>query len=81
MFAVGTEMNENPFNFGYKTQCEEGCPEAQDNPHILNCRKSYQNTTIVKYKDILNGSLSLKIQTFRKFQQQLIARKHLLDSV
>ena len=81
MFAVRTEMNENPFNFGNKTQCEVGCPEAQDNPHILNCRKTYQNTSIVKYKDILNGSLSLKIQTFRKFQQQLIERKYLLDSV
>ena len=72
MFAVRTEMNENQFNFRNKIQCEVGCPEAQDNPHILNCRKTNQNRRIFEYKDILNGSLNLKIQTFRIFQQQLI---------
>ena len=37
--AVRLEKNENPFNFGFKIPCETGCPEIQENSHILECPK------------------------------------------
>ena len=81
MFAIRTEMNDNKYNFGNKIPCEVGCQEAQDNPHIFNCKKTNQNRSTLKFADILNGSLNMKIKTFRIFQEQLIERKQLLDSV
>ena len=81
LFAIRTEMNPNPYNFGNKTQCEKGCQEAQDNAHILNCAKTNLNRNIYKLEDILNGSLNLKIKTFKSFQEQIIERNQLRDSV
>ena len=81
LFAIRTEMNPNPYNFGNKIQCEKGCQEAQDNAHILNCAKTNLNRNIYKLEDILNGSLNLKIKTFKSFQEQIIERNQLRDSV
>ena len=35
-----------------------GCKEAQDNAHIITCVKPDQNINILKYEDLLNGSLT-----------------------
>ena len=76
-----TEMNRNPFNFGNQIKCEMGCQEAQDNAHILTCVKTNQNRNYLKYDDLLNGSLNLKIKAFKIFQEQIIKRNKLRDSV
>ena len=81
LFAIRTEMNPNPYNFGNKIQCEKGCQEAQDNAHILNCAKTNLNRNIYKLEDILNGSLNLKIKILKSFQEQIIERNQLRDSV
>ena len=80
LFALRTEMNFNPFNFGNKICCEKGCKEEQSNNHIFDCLKGNNQETELKFEDILNGTLKQKMLTFRKFQENNINRTQLWDS-
>ena len=75
LFAVRTEMNLNPHNYGNKTYCEEGCNELQSNQHIFECSKQNKEESKLKYDDILNGSLQMKIKSLKKFQEKFNERK------
>jgi hypothetical protein len=71
LFALRTEMNMNPNNFGRKIYCEKGCQEEQSNFHIYNCFRITKEETEDKYENILNGTLKQKIQTFQKFKEKI----------
>ena len=81
LFALRTEMNMNPNNFGRKIYCEKGCQEEQSNFHIFNCFIITNEETEEKYENILNGTLKQKIQTFRKFREKNKNRTQIWDSV
>ena len=59
VFSLRLEMNENPCNFGSKIQCEMGCPEIQENSHILECPKLNESGQELNIEDILNGSIPI----------------------
>ena len=80
IFALRTEMNFNPYNFGNKIRCEMGCQEEQTNNHIFDCLKANNEETELKFENVLNGTLKQKILTFRKFQENNINRTQLWDS-
>ena len=80
LFSVRSEMNENPFNFGNKIPCSLGCPEEQNNAHILNCSRTNKQGETFIYEDFLNGPLKMKIEIFKTFERNTIRRKQLRDS-
>ena len=80
LFAIRTEMNFNPYNFGNKIPCEKGCQEEQTNKHIFDCLKSENEKHEFEYENLLNGTLKQKIQTFKTFQKKNENRTQLWDS-
>ena len=57
IFAIRCEMNDLPFNFGNKTNCEMGCHETiMNTEHLLNCPKLNENLIKLNLENILNGS-------------------------
>ena len=85
LFAVRTEMNLNPHNYGNTTYCEEGCNELQSNQHIFECSSQNKEESKLKYEDILNGSLQLKIKALKKdshyISPQSLGRRGLIWTV
>ena len=83
MFSLRAEMNQNPYNFGNKTNCELGCLIPQDNEHYLKCHilnEGIENA--MKYSEFLNGPLQTKIRIFKKIQENMKKKEtHLMDSV
>ena len=62
MFSLRAEMNQNPYNFGNKINCELGCLIPQDNEHYLKCHilnEGIENA--MNYSEFLNGPLETKI--------------------
>ena len=75
-------MNNLPFYFGNKTNCEQGCPTEMNNKHLLNDPK------VKKYKENNDFNLILdctnidKLNTLKKLNKNSIRRTQLLmDSV
>ena len=62
-------MNKNPYKFGMKTFWEMGCQEIQDNSHFINCPKLNNVGQQIEIEDILNGSLPMKIEVLRRFEE------------
>ena len=82
IFSYRCEMNDLPFNFGRKTNCELGCSSQMNNEHLLNCPIIKEGNDQFEYNLILNGTNSQKIQILRKFQENAERRRKLLmDSV
>jgi hypothetical protein len=82
IFALRTEMNDNPCNFGEKIQCQLGCSQVQDNEHILNCPVLEESENILNLEDLRNGPIHKKIEIIRKFNKNSIRiKEHLRDSV
>ena len=63
------EMNEMPFNFGRKINCELGCSIEMNNEHLLNCPILNQHNGKMEYNQILNGTNNQKILILRKLQE------------
>ena len=80
LFAIRTEMNDNPCNYGEKILCDMGCQEEMNNSHILSCQKINEGKEIFQFKDFLNGPLKLKKQTFEQFKENLLRIEELRDS-
>ena len=82
IFSYRCEMNDLPFNFGRKTNCELGCSSQMNNEHLLNCPILKEGNDQFEYNLILNGTNSQKIQILRKLQENAERRRKLLmDSV
>ena len=82
IFALRTEMNDNPCNFGEKIQCQLGCSQVQDNEHILNCPVLEESENKLNLEDLRNGPIHKKIKIIRKFNKNSIRiKEHLRDSV
>ena len=82
IFLYRCEMNDLPFNFGRKTNCELGCSSEMNNEHLLNCPIIKEGNDQFEYNLILNGTNSQKIQILRKLQENSERRRKLLmDSV
>ena len=64
-------MNENPCNLGSKIQCEMGCPEIQENSHILESPKLNESGQKLNIEDILNGSIPMKLKVMKKFEENI----------
>ena len=77
IFALRTEINFNPHNFGNKICCGMGCQEEQTNNHIFDCLKENNEETELKFENVLNGILKQKTLTFRKFQENNTNRTQL----
>ena len=83
IFAIRCEMNELPFNYGEKTNCEMGCKaQVMNNEHILNCPELNYDTSIMNITEILNGNKKQKLKTLNKFKENMQRRtEYLRDSV
>ena len=82
MFSYRCEMNDLPYNYGMKTNCELGCSSEMNNEHLLNCPIIKEGNDQFEYNLILNGTNSQKIKILRKLQENSgIRRKLLMDSV
>ena len=82
IFAYRCEMNILPFNFGNKTNCEQGCPTEMNNEHLLNCPKLNNHKEITDLNLILNGTNIEKLNTLKKLNKNSTTRTQLLmDSV
>ena len=81
IFSYRCEMNDLPFNFGRKTNCELGCSIEMNNEHLLNCPILNQHNGKMEYNQILNGTNNQKISILRKLQENDKRRKLLMDSV
>ena len=82
IFAYRCEMNNLPFNFGKKTNCEQGCPTEMNNEHLLNCPKLNQHKEKTDINLILNGTNIEKLNTLKKLNKNSTIRTQLLmDSV
>ena len=83
MFAIRCEMNELPYNYGKKENCEMGCQaQEMNNKHILDCPKLNGNLDRRNIMEILNGNNQQKVKTFNKFKENMERRKsYLRDSV
>ena len=46
-----------------------GCQEIQDNSHFINCPKLNNVGQQIEIEDILNGSLPMKIEVLRRFEE------------
>ena len=79
LFAIRTEMNDNPCNYGEKILCV-GCQEEMNNSHIMSCQKANEGKEIFKFEDFLNGPLSLKKKTFEQFKENQLRIEELWDS-
>ena len=75
------EMNNLPFDFGKKTNCELGCSIEMTNENLLNCPILHQHNGKMEYNQILNGTNNQKISILRKLQNNTKGRKLLMDSV
>ena len=71
IFSLRVEMNDNPCNFGMKILCDMGCQEIQYNSHIVNCPKLGNLNQQINLEDILNGSLPMKIEVLRRFEENI----------
>ena len=69
IFSYRCEMNDLPFNFGRKTNCELGCSIVMNNEHLLNCPILIQHNGKMEYNQILNGTNNQKISILRKLQE------------
>ena len=83
MYAIRCEMNELPFNYGEKTNCEMGCQaQVMNNEHILNCPALNCDASRMNITDILNGNNKQKLKTLNKFKENVKRRtEYLRDSV
>ena len=78
MFSFRSEMNDLPFNFGRKTNCEQGCQEPMNNEHCLYCPKLNETPNLLEYSNILNGTLRQKIEVFQSLRLNIKKRARLL---
>ena len=67
IFALRTEMNDLPHNFGILEQCKHGCQEDLSNHHIFNC----QDPKNMALEKLLNGTSNEKIEALGIFQKKL----------
>ena len=75
-------MNDLPFNYCKKNNCELGCSYEMNNEHLLNCPYLNQGNMKMEYNLILNGTNNEKMKVLRKLQENSERRrKFLLDSV
>ena len=81
IFSYRCEINDLPFNFGRKTNCELGCSIETNNKHLLNCPIPNQQNGKMEYNQILNRTNNQKISIIRKLQENDKRRKLLMDSV
>ena len=83
MFSISSEMNDFPSNFGDKTLCTMGCLEILNSEHVTVCPElTNKGSNSVEYKNILKGSMKLKILTYKQFKENNEKRIKLLrDSV
>ena len=79
MFSIRSEMNDLPYNFGRKENCQQCCLTQMDNEHILNCPVLNESPHELKYSNILNGSLRQQVEVFKKIQENAAKRKILLE--
>ena len=82
-YSIRSEMNDFPSNYGNKTFCTMGCLEILNSEHVTMCpRINEKGKTIFEYKNILNGSMKMKILTYKQFKENIITRiNQLRDSV
>ena len=78
MFSIRCEMNDLPFNFGTKQDCQLGCSEPMNTEHILLCSQLNENAHDLKFDNILNGTLRQKIEVFHKIELNTKKRSELL---
>ena len=77
MFAIRSETNDLPYNFGKSEIC---CKTEMNNEHILMCQKLNGGTPFtLKYEKILNGTLREKIAILEQFKINIQKRKTLLN--
>ena len=82
IFAYRCEMNNLPFKFGNKTNCEQRCPTEMNNEHLLNCPKLDKQKEKTDLNLILNGTNIEKLNTLKKLNNNSTIRNQLLmDSV
>ena len=58
-------MNNLPFNFGKKANCEQGCPNEMNNEHLLNCPELNEDTEKEELNLILIGPNEHNIKFLR----------------
>ena len=78
MFSFRSEMNDLPFDFGRKENCEQGCQTPMNNEHCLNCPKLNEIPNLLEYSNIQNGTLRQKIEVFQRLKLNLQKRAQLL---
>ena len=81
IFAYRCEMNNLPFNFGKKANCEQGCQNEMNNEHLLNCSELNEETTKGDLNLLLNGPNEQKLRILKKLNKNAERRKQLMDSV
>ena len=76
-------MNELPFNYGDKTECEMGCnSQIMNNEHLLNCPQINVCENRMNLTQLFNGSNKEELKVLQKLQENNIIRiDHLRDSV
>ena len=67
IFALRTEMNDLPHNFGRSEECKFGCKEDMTNSHIFMC----QNPDNSDLQKLQNGNVEEKVKALRIFQKNL----------
>ena len=82
MFSYRSEMNDIPFNYGNRTQCETGCGEILNNDHLLKCQilnEGHENG--FEYIIFLNGTMEQKIEIFMKMKENTQKRKNIINKL
>ena len=67
MFALRTEMNDLPHNFGKTDPCKYGCQEDMSNIHIFRCRNPARNP----FEKLNIGNVKEKVEALKIFQNNL----------
>ena len=82
IFALRSQMNENPCNFWDKINCQMGCSQIQENEHILNCPQMDGNEIYMNLEDLRNGPEYKQLEVLRRFNKNTNRiKQHLWDSV
>ena len=70
IFKLRSEMNEIPSNFGKPVLCKMACGKYMNNEHYTKCSiMNKKGESKHEYSLILNGTLSQKIETYKKIHE------------
>ena len=73
-------MDDFPFNFGNETNCDMGCKEVLNSEHLLTCVAINKEENILKFENILNGTMKQKVSIIKKIQENKEKKKIVTNS-